>query len=187
MKKPRPGLVDRALQSLSPEDQAEWNRFIRFNPSYTQLIDFLKERNAEGADRLVSEHLSNWWANNRPRGTEALALVTYAEQFQGQAPRNLLEMSVGITAKMVQILLDRLDIEGATNASKLYSVIELLKELRQASSELLKLSQLEESNALKFEGANKLADHLRKTYKDTSFVESLESALVDHFSHEYPT
>ncbi|WP_353673931.1 hypothetical protein [Synechocystis sp. LKSZ1] len=33
-------------------------------PSYTQLINFLKERNAEGAERLYSEHLSNWWANN---------------------------------------------------------------------------------------------------------------------------
>lgn len=179
MKKPRPGFVDKALQSLSPEAQAEWQRLCRFNPSYTQLINFLKEHDAEGADRLHTEHLSNWWANNRPRGTEALALVTYAEQFQGQAPRNLLEMSVGITAKMVQILLDRLDIEQATNASKLYSVIELLKELRQASSELLKMTESEHAESLRFQGITELKLFLEKTFKDTSFEEPLKIAIDD--------
>lgn len=185
MKKPRPGLVDAALQSLNEEEAAKWQNLVRFNASYPQLISFLKECRAKNCDRLNPEHLSNWWANNRPRGKEALAMVAYSEQFLGQAPHTLLEMSVGLTAKMIQTLADRLDIESATNASKLYSLIELLKELRISSADLLRLSNSTSADALKYDGATKLADFLRATYKGTSFTESLNSAIEEYFTTQY--
>ncbi len=167
--------VDKALAKLSDEQMQKFNNLCKFNANYTTLSHFLEEC----GHKVSVGNLSTWWINNRPRGKEAIAINSLSEIYAGTEPHNLLEMSAGISAKLVAKLHDLLilEIEKTSASSKLSNIVELLKELRQASTEMQTLKAAGDTKQLTQAGAFQLAENLRKIFKNTPFEQALEAGL----------
>lgn len=167
--------VERALSTLSPDDLGEWNHLVRFNANYIQLQSWLAQRGVT----VSLQTLSNWWAINRPRGSEAIAVNVLSEQFIGTDATSLLQMSAAIAARMIDELKTSLDhrLDAATVETRLTNFVGLLRELRQASSEIHKLDYIADRNALIAAGAFQMAEELRTIFKGSPFEQALETGI----------
>ena len=175
MKNPQ-SKVDKHLSKLTEEDLAEWNQLCRFNPNYSELQKFLEEKGGKG---INIQNLSNWWISNKPRGKEAIIINSLSEKYRGTDPTGLLEMSAGICASLIEELQSLLADELAMTSpsSKLTNLVELIKELRQSSSELHNVKSTKHTNQLIMAGALEMADLLTKIFKETPFAEALDSGI----------
>lgn len=169
-------LVNKALSSLSENDLDEWSKLVRFNANYPDLQQWLAER----GHQVSIQNLSTWWASNRPRGKEAIAINTLSEAYLGTDANGLLQMSAGISANLIdnlsQLLTDEY-LESATIESKLTCTVSLLRELRQASAELHKLETVGDRNALLMAGAFQIAEELRTIFKGSPFERALDTGI----------
>jgi hypothetical protein len=168
-------IVNKALSQLSDDDTREWNKLIRFNANYPDLQTWLAER----GHQVSIQNLSSWWTSNRPRGNVAIAINNLSEQYLGADAPGLLQMSVCLAAQLLDRLQELLadDLAEATTESKLTNVVSLLRELRQASSELHKLETVGDRNALLMAGAFQLAEELKTIFKGSPFEQALETGI----------
>lgn len=178
--------VDKSLQSLSEqgreEEIQEFYRLVRFNASYPELSEWFKTRGFE----VNQSHVLTWWRSNRPRGEAAIAINAFTEKFQGQYPEELLETAVGVGAEMVRLLFEEIQADPGSCSpnQKLQSLMEGIRELRQASESLSSRRSQKEAEALKFDGAMSLKLYLEKTFKNTSFEDPIKLAIDDFLTNE---
>lgn len=168
--------VNKALAELSPDELEEWNQLVRFNANYPDLKTWLAEHGHE----VSIQNLSTWWASNRPRGKEAIAVNTLSETYLGTDANGLLQMSASVTATLVNNLNKLLEqdlLESATVESKLTNIVCLLRELRQASAELHKLETVGDRNGLLMAGAFQIAEELRTIFKGSPFEQALDTGI----------
>lgn len=165
------------MAKLSQAQREEFDRLCFNNATYKALIDFLAECNAI-SEPISCENMSNWWNRARPIGSQALQSNQFIRQYLGQAPNNLLEVSAGVTADLIERLINNLSIESVSNTGQLEALVNLTRELRQSSAELIRQRSEADTEALKFDGSQALAKFLSDTFKDTSFEAALAEAIL---------
>ena len=167
--------VDKAIASLNTTELQEWQQLIRFNTNYPDLQQWLGER----GHQVSVQNLSTWWAANRPRGKSAIAVNILSESYLGTDGAGLLQMSAAIAARLVDQLRELLesDLESASIESKLTSIVNLLRELRQASAELQKMEVVGDRQALFMAGAFEISEQLRIIFKGSPFEQALETGI----------
>lgn len=176
--------VNKALTKLSEEELKEWNQLVRFNANYPDLKLWLAERGHE----VSIQNLSTWWAANRPRGKEAIAINALSETYVGTDANGLLQMSAAVAATLIDSLSGLLinnTLEEATVESRLTSMVSLLRELRQASAELHKLEIVGDRNALLMAGAFQIAEELKAIFKGSPFEQALETGIQASLTKMY--
>lgn len=167
--------VDKILGKLSENQLKQFKELCKFNANYSTLKQYLKSCGYE----VSTQNLSTWWIANKPRGKEAVLINALSEMYTGTEPKPLLQMSAGICAKLADKLNQLLEteIESTTPSSKLSNLVEILKELRQASSDLHNLKVEENTEDLIYSGALELSEKLKNIFKDTPFETALETGI----------
>jgi hypothetical protein len=173
--------VDQALEKLSPQDLEDFQKLTRFNPKYSTVREWFKERGFE----ISHGSIGSWWAANKPRGKEAALVSGFAETFRGCEPSEMLELGAGVTATIIKLLYEDLDPTVASGNVKLQSILEALRELRQTSETIANQTQTKEREASEFDGAIALRNYLIKVFKETSFEDPLMIAIEEFLVEKF--
>lgn len=172
-KKPQ-SIVDKLLCDMKDDDQKQFFKMCQFNANYSDLQKFLEDKTKYEIDINT---IARWYKYNRPIGKEAIILNQLITDWEGINPNTLIHLSAGITAKTILKIQELLELEHASESSKLTNLVELLKEIRQISTELNRINYEKNVNDVYKSGIIALAEELKIIFKNTPIQTPIETGI----------
>lgn len=173
VKRPQ-SLVDKILCDMKDEDQKQFFKMCQFNANYSELQKFLEEKSQYEIDINT---IARWFKYYKPIGQEALIINNILNEWEGLNPNSLIHLSAGITAKTILKIEELLELENTSENSKLTNLVELLKEIRQISTELGRISQEKDTTEIYKSGIIALAEELKIIFKGTPVQTAIETGI----------
>lgn len=181
---------------LTPEDQADLDRYCLKRPTKVAVKSYLDELRREYKERgidlpqVCQRSVDAWFDSKYKPAAAAIAIHSRAEQYAGLDGDALVRLSAGMIVEYLKHSNALLSQPGFVHECKPETVIHNtmagLKELRQIGVALKNQEETVTKRALERSGAYRLAEIVRQLVKDQRFetevIELLTAALIQHDS-----
>lgn len=175
-RKRRPTAVDEFRQSLSADQEAELMRLIDLpGIAVTEIYNQLLEWGFKGSVNSTY----NWYEGIRKEGEQAKIFNAMLTAYDGvNVEPTLRKLTVVLSNHLDNItaVLTKPDIKLDPRES-LRQLANIGRELRTAVTAYNELQTIRDRKGLEIAGAQRLANELRGTFKDSPFGEALEEAI----------
>lgn len=176
MRKQRPTLVDEFRQGLSEELDGELLRIAELpNVAVPEVYNWLIANGFKGS--LSATY--TWFNHHKKTGAIAEKFNALLKDYDGVATERVLQ-------KLLVILTEQIDvaITNVANAEEPISATEYLRalpnlgrEIRSVIQAVNQLQAVRDRRSLEIAGALRLAQELRVTFENSSYLEALEDAI----------
>lgn len=178
MSKSPQGAIDRILSELNEDDRAEFLNNCRFNPTYSDLQSRLRDL----GHQVSISAIQRWYLRSFPVGDEARMVNGIMTQYQGVDNVSALSMSLAVTTKLVDSLLqllgaDELETLRQKPQSIAYQLGILLKEMRVTAQTMQQMTTIRDRKSLELAGGYRLAELIKSSMESDPNYALIEAAV----------
>ncbi|MEM9482124.1 MAG: hypothetical protein AAGA83_00375 [Cyanobacteria bacterium P01_F01_bin.116] len=193
MAKRRTGTIDKTLGWLPVEVRGEFLDWCSTNPTGTAIcreinrliIQYKDHKPKDAPVKITQSHVYKWYKKAFPPTSEIVAITEVARKYQGADASILTSSTMGALYKVLSSSMERIIDEEAVNCISLDSLFEALpgyfRELRSLAALTQKFKAQQNVEDIFMDGAQRMADILLITLKDTTHEKALHQAIIGAF------
>lgn len=169
--------VDRIRSGLSVDRRAEFDAFLRLEPSWTDLRDWLRDRTGED---LPIAHIAHWHRAQFPVGAEASTLNQEFGEYDGLDIHKAARATLGFTLGFLRRIQERF-INNEEEFAKLSTVQAvgmvpgMVREIRSLIQQIDQKQMAYDSMQQELGGAAFAIQELLTVHKDTALEEPIRA------------
>ncbi|WP_017302593.1 hypothetical protein [Nodosilinea nodulosa] len=182
--------VDKILELLPEDVEAEFKRYARFNQHSRDLQGWLKEAQDQYASHFPETwkpfvpsiaSVTNWVRKNYPTGEQAVVLNELTSAYVGLDYDQVIESSLAQSVTLCMTLVERLRLEGVNEidpAVVLQQVASFQKTISILYKDLNKAKRMSSMRDAEMSGAQRVIDLLLNQFKDQAGESAIKEACI---------
>lgn len=175
--------VAQLCRQMDPDKLAEFNQFLRYNPSYNDVRQWLIDHMGED---VAIAHIANWYKATFPEGEEAKLINALLGAYHGLEIHRVAHMALGVSIKFL-VKIQQHFIDNEVEFAKL-SVVQavnmvpgLLREIRSLVQQIEQQGMAYDAMQQELGGAAFAIQELLITHKDTPLEAPIKALAPEIF------
>jgi hypothetical protein len=175
--------VAQICRQMDTDRLAEFNQFIKYNPSYNDVRQWLIDHTGED---VAIAHIANWYKSTFPEGEEARAINALLGTYYGLEIHRVAHMALGVSIKFLikiqeHFINDEVAFARLTTVQAVNMIPGLLREVRSLVQQIEEQGMAYDAMQQELGGAAFAIQELLIVHKDTQLEAPIKAMAPEIF------